>query len=263
METPKPKSSKKVLLPVIVVLTLIIGGGLTFASYRLFQNKSKQQVVKTPLETKVEKEQESFKEEFVKPAGFVEYENKELGFKFAYPQDWGTPKLTTKDGVKGKSYSVTFYPGPKYVAPGQRQTVPSRNIIIVSFDTDDYLTMIKGKDGKEIERGPYASKARITEILANPDIIEKSSNQRFAGRNPVSFEKVTTNPAPGYDSLEADRIVSLSKVKVSGAYATYHVATEKKDGCVQLALSPNDKKWCVNQSIRDTMHTVLLSFQAI
>lgn len=43
------------------------------------------------------------------PDGFVEYQNKELGFKFAYPKDWGEVQFSTHDGAEGgKSFHGTF-----------------------------------------------------------------------------------------------------------------------------------------------------------
>ena len=49
------------------------------------------------------------KEEDNIPRGFVAYENKEIGFRFAHPKDWGTVKLEPNDPKnKGFGYYLSF-----------------------------------------------------------------------------------------------------------------------------------------------------------
>lgn len=81
----------------LVLLLAIALSGVGFAGYKVYksnQDKKLNQATAPAAQETATKTEETKKEESKIPESFVEYENKESGFKFAYPRDWGTVSVS-------------------------------------------------------------------------------------------------------------------------------------------------------------------------
>jgi hypothetical protein len=107
----------------IVLLALFVILAVSFAGWKVYDSsKSKTtdtQASSSPNKVTRQKAKESPVQEKPKiPEGYVTYENKDIGFKFAYPKDWGTivrsgddrPDLIT-DGLNGHVLRTSFVYG--------------------------------------------------------------------------------------------------------------------------------------------------------
>ena len=75
------------------LLVLLIIGALGFAGWRVYEARQEDNSPKkNSNDSTTQKEEPAEKEIYTVPDGYVIYENKEIGFKFAYPEQWG--KLT-------------------------------------------------------------------------------------------------------------------------------------------------------------------------
>ena len=102
------KSQQGIAHVVLVFLLVAVLSGAGFAGYKVYQgNKGKQHAINTSTEQPKEDDKASSI-----PEGFVEYENKELGFKFAYPKEWGgaevEPGPENDHLVAGSESVITF-----------------------------------------------------------------------------------------------------------------------------------------------------------
>lgn len=102
----KKRRFRTLLLWSVLVLIILAGAYAavdaftsTKLPYEFFKKSTPvaQQPVITPAE-----------EEFELPANWVWYENKDLGFKFAYPEEWGEVELDELDGTNGRLVSFVF-----------------------------------------------------------------------------------------------------------------------------------------------------------
>jgi hypothetical protein len=95
---------------VLVLLIAVVLGGVGFAGYKVY-NTNKADESSTPSQsTTTDHADDGHPHESTIPAGFIEYENKELGFKFAYPSSWGEATFSeeTTESEKGHRYNVLF-----------------------------------------------------------------------------------------------------------------------------------------------------------
>ena len=104
-------------LGLILIVVLVIGA-VGFTGWKVYyknRNETATQTQKSNTPNPAEKQNVAItKEEQKIPDGFVPYENKELGFKFAYPKEWGDVSLTDNSQAKqqqheaGDRYSLRF-----------------------------------------------------------------------------------------------------------------------------------------------------------
>ncbi len=76
------------IAPVVVVLLLVLVGIVGFAGWRVYDSQKKTNESLDRAASNIETITKQKNESKI-PEGFVGYENKELGFKFAYPKEWG------------------------------------------------------------------------------------------------------------------------------------------------------------------------------
>jgi hypothetical protein len=106
MKTADQRGIAHLLLVVLIVAVLAVAG---FAGWRVYQsNKDKNNTAKqsgtadtTPQASETPKS--------TTPEGFVEYENQELKFSFAYPEAWGDVSFGSDTAAKtGELYTLSF-----------------------------------------------------------------------------------------------------------------------------------------------------------
>lgn len=109
------------ILIVVVVVGLIGGAGWYVWQSNNKSDKSTNTASTTPTTT--DKSTEKPAEETI-PADYIWYENKEIGFKFAYPKSWGTIQRTGDDtpdlitnGLNGHALRTAFQNGDKNTFP--------------------------------------------------------------------------------------------------------------------------------------------------
>lgn len=102
----------------LVLLLVVVIGGVGFTAYKV--GTSKKTPTNSSAATENTKKEETKTEEAKIPEGFVEYENKELGFKFAYPKEWGTASqgvsFEGSHAKTGSEYLIKFDKNEKVTA---------------------------------------------------------------------------------------------------------------------------------------------------
>lgn len=98
------------ILHIAAILAVILLGIIGYTGWRVYSANMKIKPAVTTTSTPSVKKEEPKKSSIAE--GFVEYENKDLGFKFAYPKEWGTTAAeaqdNTKFGGKGQLNTVKF-----------------------------------------------------------------------------------------------------------------------------------------------------------
>ncbi len=97
--------------PVHVVLILVLVGIIGFTGWKVYDAGKPTKMVDSNAVTPDAKKESNRAEENKIPDGFTEYENKDLGFKFIYPQSWGevqVNKTETESLASGSSYRLSF-----------------------------------------------------------------------------------------------------------------------------------------------------------
>ncbi len=89
------------IAPLVIILSILVLGVVGFAAYRVGKsdNKSNNEAIATNTNSQPLASQQPEK---TIPEGFVSYENKELGVKFAYPSEWGVVEVK-KENLQGSS----------------------------------------------------------------------------------------------------------------------------------------------------------------
>lgn len=187
-----------------------------------------------------------------KESEFMEYKNTTEGFRIQYPRIWGEPKMLADNGTnKGRSYELDFYPIKTTTA---HETTPQ--IIIVGFQTDNFSSI----SDKDKPLGPYASKAAIEERLSSIKSGSRLTYSKILKYDDFSFSALSTST--GSASFEIEKVLQLSNLHVSGAYASYSFSLGRMD-CVQNELSSNSMDGCVTQAVVDILAHMLDSLQSI
>ncbi len=97
----------------IAVITVVVLSAVGFIAFRAYNTKknvanseNKQNASTESKETSVASQEKA--EEAI-PAGYVKYDNKDLGFSFAYPQEWGALEKTPNsiDTIYSAGFSST------------------------------------------------------------------------------------------------------------------------------------------------------------
>ncbi len=104
----KSESGIAHIATILIILFVAVAG---FAGWRVYQSskdKPKEPAtVSEEISTVVQNEEKS-----PTPAGFVEYENKDIGIKFSYPKEWGTVQIKKEIGdgvaIQGTNVSISF-----------------------------------------------------------------------------------------------------------------------------------------------------------
>lgn len=96
-DTPVIKSKKPIIIAILVLIILALGGVLMWS---LFLKPKDVVIESSPAEdasvaTVAESGPCADGAENVAPDGYVFYENADLGYKFAYPSEWGDVSVTT------------------------------------------------------------------------------------------------------------------------------------------------------------------------
>lgn len=81
-----------------IVITILILIGASFVGWRVYGSHGKKtdDASQKAGNTNIANKQKGSKEEYKAPEGFVVYDNRELGFRFSYPNHWGA--LSPKEG---------------------------------------------------------------------------------------------------------------------------------------------------------------------
>lgn len=96
--------NKKGFTLVEVVLVIVALAAIGFAGWTWYQANQAEEVTENKERTgEIEKEEESSI-----PEGWTEYRNEELGFAFAYPEEWGEVQLQENTGQTGNQYLALF-----------------------------------------------------------------------------------------------------------------------------------------------------------
>lgn len=87
-----------------LVLIALVAGTVTFVAYRAW---TQNQAPKADTATQTKQEEKD-----TAPEGFKKYSNNDLGFSFAYPEEWGEVKVEQETPLNcissGKGYYITF-----------------------------------------------------------------------------------------------------------------------------------------------------------
>ncbi len=141
-----------------MLLILVLLGIIGFTGWKVYDAGKSAKPAESSTATPAVK-----KEESKIPDGFVEYENKELGFKFAYPKDWGEVKVDKVDNknnetpdTKGMVYRFSFSARQSTLSQGSNGYSPELDITAIATDAvlpatgfnESYARGFTEKDGK-------------------------------------------------------------------------------------------------------------------
>lgn len=104
--------------PLVIVLSILVVGVVGFAAYRVGKSDNKSNNEATATNTNSQPIASQQPEKTI-PEGFEEYRNKELGFKFIYPEGWGEVEFKdnkSPETAKGKNYTLSFTKKPEMKA---------------------------------------------------------------------------------------------------------------------------------------------------
>ncbi len=146
------------IAPVLILLIIILLGGAGFATYRVQQANQKARQADGKESIEKQSKAEPKKEEYKIPEGFVEYENKELKFNFAYPKDW--KRIENKAGDHVLAGQVITSPDYENLEEGYGGTTDGTKITVQVFDLSKYS---KPQNSKILD-GSYTVKSRFTDI---------------------------------------------------------------------------------------------------
>jgi hypothetical protein len=98
--------------PVHVLLLLILVGIIGFTGWKVYDANKSASNTDSSAPAKANNVAVTPPTQATIPEGFVEYKNDELGFKFAYPKEWGEVKVEpgaeTDHLVSGSEYQLSF-----------------------------------------------------------------------------------------------------------------------------------------------------------
>ncbi|MBI4034582.1 hypothetical protein HY380_01650 [Candidatus Saccharibacteria bacterium] len=194
--------------------------------------------------------------------GWTTYEDKRYGFKFNYPEVWGDPELVAKDGTavnsSGKSYQLTFNPGPQYQVT-KSQTVPSREWIFIQFDSEGLKNSSQNQSGQAVTTGPAETSQAIEADLAAITKDKSLAGGEVIDSDQQSYTLLSAGEG-AIDSISVKQIVSLPSLDVSAAHIDYNVyINEDPKACAASSLSAQDTPWCVTPDVVDVLQIVIAS----
>lgn len=104
----KLQNNQRGIAHLAIVLVILAIGLVGFAGWYVWDSNKEASQTIDDLPSGQQNNQEKL------PEGYVEYRNQELGFRFAYPEEWGTAKIEPgwetqeKHSVSGSDYLITF-----------------------------------------------------------------------------------------------------------------------------------------------------------
>lgn len=87
-----------------ILLVVILIGVIGFAGWYIYQNEQGDTTENTAANEAADRTEEGR----TIPDGWTDYNNNELGFAFAYPEDWGEITIDETTGESGESYIASF-----------------------------------------------------------------------------------------------------------------------------------------------------------
>lgn len=121
------KVNRKGFSVVEILIILVVVGLIGGAGWHVWQSKNKSDkstASTTPTTTTATDKSTEKPAEATLPADYIWYENKDIGFKFAYPKSWGTIQRTGDDtpdlitnGLNGHALRTAFQNGDKNTFP--------------------------------------------------------------------------------------------------------------------------------------------------
>ncbi|MFO0920045.1 MAG: hypothetical protein U0451_00020 [Candidatus Saccharimonadales bacterium] len=217
---PKSKRNKKMLLLVLfVVLVGMITFGLAADAEIIdfnvpfdFIKKEQPEVVQQTGVTNIQKNDtedptEETKPEYVVPEGYLVYENRELGFKFAYAKEYGSiDEIQLTQGAKSKHTNTSVYSVDlnKYFesseAPENSKTGVSGEISLSNFKSTD-VTITSRRNGSDVK----LENAKWINITVNPvDPAKNQVGQEYKDIEGKSLVPTNNNGLQVYDFKSAD-----------------------------------------------------------
>ncbi len=193
---------------------------------------------------------------FALPSGWSWYRNTAYGFMFGYPNSWGQPQVNIGTGSTGTDYYINFSPGPAYNSSNGPSV--SRNQMSLDFSSDDYS--VPGQNGNP-PSGPQASRAAILSTIAAHKAGTLLGDNIISVTSTSYVSLTSSNAAGATDVLGYDEIISLPKLKVSGASDSYQIV-DSPASCSQNGLSSDSQEWCTTHSILNELTDVLNSIRS-
>jgi hypothetical protein len=173
---------------------------------------------------------------------FQEYTSSEYGFRFSYPNEWGSPKVTKVKGKTGYHYSVTFGNNGK-----------SKINVTISLDSNGYTREICTSSSNCQTINTAVTSQSINNQLKNSDsYIKHDSN---------SYAFISTSLGAGTSSLYDNQIISISKINVSAAAATYLL--KGSNNCPAKSFALDNKNGCLKQSDYNKVNQVMKSLKEL
>lgn len=169
---------------------------------------------------------------FQLPSGWVWYEFKDIGIKYAYPKTWDSPTNQTNSGMQ--EYVVSFTIG----------TSGANTMVSLISDSSDFQSTLSDiKNGKfDTLSGPVTTKAIKHTQTSYSSLSHWSSD---AGNQ---YRLITHN------------VVLVGSIK--SILVNYSIITGS-ESCPDDRLAQNDRPKCINQSIGDEVDKVISSLQNI
>jgi hypothetical protein len=190
---------------------------------------------------------------FQLPKNWQWYTNAQYGFKFAYPDTWGSPSVSVSQGSIGSAFDINFYPAPAYTGA---MTYNSRTPINLLFQTDNYSDNTCNDGGcRTATASPTKSSIQsVLNSIANGSY-NAQTNGTIVAHDTTSYDIVNTQLPNGGDTTDAlieNKIVNLSVTGVSGVYIAYDIVNAPTT-CKSDALSNTSQQLCINQ---DDVNTI-------
>ena len=161
------------LIPALLILVIIgLLAGTGWYVWDSKNNSDKDQNSTSQTETKSGSTKPGI------PEGYIKYENKDVGFSFAYPEKWGT---LTFNKEENKRLTASFIKDGQY-----GPTIKLNKKIIEHVDTDDPTSNLTGyveQDNVFTLLGPKSLKYETT--LSSKDILSSSKEQ---GRSHLAYK---------------------------------------------------------------------------
>lgn len=151
----KPTNSQSGFTPIHLLLLLVIFGIIGFAGWKVYDasktvNQPKAATAPAPAAQKAESKV---------PDGFVEFKNEELGFKFAYPKEWGNIEIDKSDNTTSGRLGQLYY--------GEFSI--KKNVKLI-YNTADYDAFPGG--GCALSRRVIVKSIDPAEIMENSKIVK-------------------------------------------------------------------------------------------
>ena len=141
------------------------------------------------------------------PDGWVEYGDSELGFSFAYPQEWGEVETEQDEGMTGVAFSASFS-GNDNVTLAAEST---------GYESVMGPSAISGAQGWGVDNGVY-------HFNRGADEVEVQGANEFEAWEGDGLYQVDTSPEEAFDANEVHRAsFNLSAGEYDGVVFIYRL----------------------------------------